>query len=168
MRLIISALTACALAISALPAFSEIVENDAIKVFEGRWVQSKDPSQNGILMYLTQERSSAGEYFSIRCEEGKQSVRLAYPKRRSAKDIGLTVDGSEQRITAKFTGNTKDPHFLKGNLFGYALTFATPDAQEAFLSDVREGRMLTIEGQSLPVELKGSGQAIVEQASYCS
>lgn len=151
----------------ALPAQAEIVENDVMKVFEGKWVQSKDPSQNGILMYLTQERSAAGEYFSIRCEGAAQSVRVAFPKRRPGNEVSVTIDGTQQTIPAEFTGRTKDPHFLKGNVFGYALSFEDPAAREGFLDTLRSGRMLTIEGQSLPVELAGSGQAISEQAAYC-
>ena len=164
MRLVTSIILAC---LAALPLRAEIVENDAMKVFEGKWVQSKNPSQNGILMYLTQERSEVGEYFSIRCEEGAPSVRIAFPRRMSAKDVGLTVDGTQQRIAWEFTGRTKDPHFVKGNIFDYKLAFGDDAARAAFLGDLRAGRMLTVEGQTLPIELKGSGQAISEQATYC-
>jgi len=168
MRLLPVLAAAATLALPAFaPAQAEVVENDVMKVFEGKWVQSKDPSQNGILMYLTQERSAAGEYFSIRCEGGDQSVRVAFPKKRPADEISLTVDGTQQVIPAEFTGRTKDPHFLKGNVFGYALSFDDAAAQDGFLNALRDGRMLTIEGQSLPVELAGSGQAIREQAAYC-
>ena len=152
---------------TALPALADVVENDVIKVFDGKWVQSKDPSQNGILMYLPQERSSVGEYFSVRCDGAEPSVRVAYSKRHSAKDIGLTVDGVEQRVPAEFTGKTKDPHFLKGNGFGYALKFEDAAARDAFLQGLAQGRMLTVEGRSLPVELAGSAQALREQAGYC-
>ncbi|WP_375173978.1 hypothetical protein [Pseudooceanicola sp.] len=165
MRKIAPVLLTC---LAALPLRAEVIENDAMKVFEGKWVQSKDPSQNGILMYLTQERSAVGEYFSIRCDEGAPSVRLAYPRRMSAKDVGLTVDGTQQRVAWEFTGKTRDPHFVKGNVFGYALTFADEAEKEAFLARLQGGRMLTVEGQTLPVELKGSGQAIREQARYCN
>lgn len=164
MRIIPALFTAIAL---AAPATAEVIENDAIKVFEGKWVQSKDPSQNGILMYLTQERSEVGEYFSIRCVDAAQSVRVAFPKRHAGGDLGLTVDGVTVRVPAEFTGRTKDPHFAKGNIFGYALNFQTQAAQDAFLMALRQGRMLNVEGQSLPVELTGSDQAIGEQASYC-
>ena len=64
MRLFAMALIALGL---ALPARAEIVENEMMKVFDGHWVQSKDPSQFGALMFLTQERAAAGEYFTIRC-----------------------------------------------------------------------------------------------------
>ncbi|WP_407493768.1 hypothetical protein [Pseudooceanicola sp. MF1-13] len=164
MRLMSLALIACTL---ALPVRAEILENEMMKVFEGKWVQSKDPSQNGILMYLTQERSAAGEYFSIRCEGSAQSVRIAYPKRRSAEDVGVTIDGKDMRVPVTFTGKTQDPNFLKGNVFGYEMTFEDAAAQKAFLTALRNGRMLKVEGQSLPVELAGSGQAIREQAAYC-
>jgi hypothetical protein len=162
------ALIACTAALPfAAPAHAEVVENDVIKVFEGQWVQSKDPTQNGLLMYLTQERSSVGEYFSIRCEDAAPSVRIAYPKRRSAKDIGLTVDGSQQRVAARFTGKTKDVSFSKGNLFGYALEFPDTASRDAFLASLRGGTMLVVEGQTLPVDLKGARQAVAEQAAYC-
>lgn len=164
MRRLALALFACT---AALPLWAEVVENDLLKVFEEKWVQSKDPSQNGILMYLTQERSAAGEYFSIRCEGSAQSIRLAYPKRRPGNDIGVTVDGTSTRVPANFTGKTKDPHFRKGNIFSYELVFADIQTQTAFLESVRRGRMLTVEGQSLPVELAGASQAIREQATYC-
>ena len=164
MRIIPALFTIFAL---ATPAVAEVIENDAIKVFEGKWVQSKDPSQNGILMYLTQERSEAGEYFSIRCDGAAQSVRIALPRRHSGNDIGITVDGATTRVPAEFTGKTKDPHFAKGNIFGYALKFPDAAAQEAFLGALRKGRMLTVEGQTLPVELTGSDQAVGEQAGYC-
>lgn len=164
MRLAFSALIAC---LAALPLHAEIVENEAMKVFDGAWVQSKDPSQNGILMYLTQERSQAGEYFSIRCDNGGPSVRVAFPRRRSADDIGVTVDGSAMRVPSKFTGRTKDPHFVKGNVFGYELAFPDDASEQAFLASLRSGRMLTIEGQTLPVALKGASQAVGEQARYC-
>ncbi|EAQ03056.1 hypothetical protein OB2597_12968 [Pseudooceanicola batsensis HTCC2597] len=155
------------LSLAALPLHADVVENDVIKVFGGKWVQSKDPGQNGILMYLTQERSAAGEYFSIRCEGADRSVRLAYPRRRAAGDVGLTVDGREFRVPAEFTGRTKDPHFLKGNVFGYELVFADAAAQADFLEQLRRGRMLRIEGHTLPVDLSGAGQAVREQAAYC-
>lgn len=165
MRRIIPVVLAC---LAAMPVRSEIVENDAMKVFEGKWVQSKNPAQNGILMYLTQERSMAGEYFSIRCEDGNPSVRLAFPRRASGKDVGLTIDGSERRVAADFTGKTKDPNFAKGNVFGYKLVFDDSASQAAFLDSLGAGTMLAIEGQSLPVDLAGAGQAITEQAAYCN
>jgi hypothetical protein len=164
MRILIPFTLAC---LAALPLRAEIVENEMMKVFEGKWVQSKDPAQNGILMYLTQERSEKGEYFSIRCQDGAPSVRLAYPRRISGKDVGVIVDGTEQRIAAKFSSKTKDPHFIKGNIFGYALEFEDDAARDAFLTSLRKGRMLTIEGQSLPIDLTGAGKAIEEQAGYC-
>lgn len=164
MRRLVPALFACVL---ALPVHAEIIENEAMKVFEGKWVQSKDPTQNGVLMYLTQERSELGEYFSIRCEDGAQSIRLAFPRRTSGKDVGLTIDGSEVRVASEFTRKTKDPHFVKGNVFGYRLTFPDAAAQDAFLASLRGGRMMTIEGQTLPVDLSGAGQAVREQAAYC-
>ncbi|WP_136636010.1 hypothetical protein [Pseudooceanicola onchidii] len=164
MRILIPFLLAT---LAALPLRAEIVENDAMKVFEGKWVQSKDPSQNGILMYLTQERSEVGEYFSIRCDAGAPSVRVAFPKRRSGKDLGLIVDGTEMRAPSSFTGRTKDPHFVRGNIFGYKLDFADAAARDAFLTRIGSARMLTIEGQTLPVDLTGAQQAIREQAAYC-
>ncbi len=164
MRPVIAAVIAC---LAALPLRAEIVENEMMKVFEGKWVQSKDPSQNGILMYLTQERSEVGEYFSIRCDAGVPSVRLAFPRRVSGKDVGLTIDGTEHRVAWSFSGKTKDPHFVKGNVFGYALTFEDAAAREDFLTQLKEGRMLTVQGQTLPIELSGSAQAITEQAGYC-
>ena len=166
MRPILFAALVC---LTALPLRAEeVVENDLLKVFAGKWVQSKDPAQNGILMYLTQERSSAGEYFSIRCDKGGPSVRLGFPKRRSGKDVAIVVDGTEQRVAWKFTGKTKDPHFSKGNVFGYEMTFADDGAEAEFLDTLRSGRMLTVDGQTLPIELAGSGTAIKEQAGYCN
>ena len=164
MRRLAPALFAC---LTALPVHADVVENDAIKVFEGKWVQSKDPSQDGILMYLTQERSQAGEYFSIKCAAGAPSVRVAFPRKPSGKDIGVTVDGAAMRVPAEFKGRTKDPHFVKGNIFGYALTFADASAQTAFLEALRKGHMLTVEGQTLPVDLTGASEAVKEQARYC-
>lgn len=164
MRRTAIALLAC---LAALPVRADIVENDAMKVFEGKWVQSKNPDQNGILMYLTQERSEAGEYFSIRCDKGGPSVRVAFPRRASGKDIGFVIDGTEMRVASDFTGRTKDPTFVKGNVFGYELTFADDAAEQAFLNTLAAGRMLTVEGQKLPVDLAGAGQAIAEQAAYC-
>ena len=164
MRRTIPVILAC---LAALPLRAEIIENEAMKVFEGKWVQSKDPSQNGALMYVTQVRSEVGEYFSIRCEDGGPSVRIAFPRRISGKDIGITIDGTQTRIPAKFASKTKDPHFLKGNVFGYALNFGSDAEEQAFLTSVAQGRMMTIEGQTHPLDLKGAGQAVTEQAGYC-
>lgn len=164
MRRPLAVILAC---LAALPAQADIIENEAMKVFEGRWVQSKDPAQNGALMYVTQARSEVGEYFSIRCEDGGPSVRIAFPRRISGKDIGVTIDGTEARVPAEFASKTKDPHFLKGNVFGYALNFGSDAEEQAFLASVAQGRMMTIEGQTHPIDLQGAGQAVVEQAGYC-
>lgn len=148
-------------------AQDEVVENDLIKVFAGHWVQSKDPAQNGALMFLTQERAQNGEYFTITCVEADRSIRIGFPKRQRGKDLGLTLDEVETRYPIKFTKKTKDRNFLKGNIFSYEMSFEDAEAQDAFLQGLREGAMLTIEGQSLPIDLTGAGDAIEEQAGYC-
>ncbi|MGI3170059.1 hypothetical protein ACRARG_12950 [Pseudooceanicola sp. C21-150M6] len=153
--------------LAALPAQAEVIETDLIKVFEGKWVQSKDPSQNGILMYLTEQRSAVGEYFSIRCDGSDRSVRIAFPRRRPTDAIGMTLDGTQYRVPAKFVGKTPDPQFVKGNLFGYALNFPDAETQARFLDRVGSGTMLTVEGQTLPIDLAGAGDAVAEQADYC-
>lgn len=143
------------------------VENDLIKVFAGQWVQSKDPAQNGVLMFLTQDRALVGEYFSIRCDGADRSVRIGFPKRMRGKDIGLTLDGVETRYAVDFTGKTKDHSLLKGNVFSYQVAFTDAATREAFLETLRKGRELTIQGQDKPVSLTGAGDAIKEQAGYC-
>ena len=164
MRLFAMALIALGL---ALPARAEIVENEMMKVFDGHWVQSKDPSQFGALMFLTQERAAAGEYFTIRCVGADRSIRIGFPKRQNGGAIGITIDGTPREIEANFTGRTKDRNFLKGNIFSYELEFDDAAAQSAFLEEMRAGRMLTVNGQSLPISLAGAGQAVAEQAVYC-
>ena len=148
-------------------AQDEVVENDLIKVFAGHWVQSKDPAQNGALMFLTQDRAQNGEYFTITCVEADRSIRIGFPKRQRGKDLGLTLDEVETRYPIKFTKKTKDRNFLKGNIFSYEMSFEDTEAQDTFLQGLREGAVLMIEGQTLPIDLTGAGAAIEEQAGYC-
>ncbi|WP_163848546.1 hypothetical protein [Pseudooceanicola aestuarii] len=153
----------------AAPAMAqEVVENEVIKVFAGQWVQSKDPAQNGLLMYLTEDRARAGEYFSIRCEDGDRSVRLGFAKQlpKNAR-IKMLVDDTAVEANAAYTGDTQDASFAQGSVHGYRLDFADANARDGFLDQLGQGRRLAVGGQKIPLDLTGAGPALREQAAYC-
>lgn len=175
-------LSAALLALTALAtplAAQDIAENEAAKVFSGRWMQSKTPEQNGMLMYLTQERAARGEYLSIRCEaDGSRSLRLSFPDllpavRGETGETGyvaqarFTVDDKAGGYLLDYTGSTEDPAIFKGTFFNYRMAFATPQDKATFLAALQRGAQLIVQGQALPVDLTGAGQAIAEQAGYC-
>ncbi|QPM91158.1 hypothetical protein [Pseudooceanicola algae] len=174
---------AVALSLAApLPALAQsVVENDQAKVFNERWMQSKAPDKAGLLMYLTPERAVAGEYFSIRCEEGGgRSVRVSFAEKLPSTDgkvprsdkpyasqMLVAVDGNQGGYALEYTGPVEDPQIHKGTFHSYRVQFPSPQAMTDFLTALQRGQELTILGQSLPVDLTGAGKAITEQAAYC-
>ena len=166
----------------ALPATAQqTVENEIAKVFNGSWFQSKEADKNGLLSYLTQERAAKGEYFSIRCEpDGTRSVRVSFPEKLPAVE-GRTPRGDKPYVARAvfqiddlqgaylldYTGPTEDAQILKGTFHSYRVQFPSAKAESDFLTVLRRGNWLNIQGQSLPVDLTGAGAAIGEQAGYC-
>lgn len=167
------------LALAAPLMAQEVVENDVAKVFDGKWMQSKEADKNGLLMYLTQERAMTGDYFSIRCDEGGRSVRLGFGTKlpgvegREGRgkdyqaDVTFTIDGAPQVYRAEYTGKKPDPAISGGDIHAYRVLFADDAALDGFLNALRQGSELRIAGQAEPVSLAGSAQAIEEQAGYC-
>lgn len=167
MRAIRTALSLALLA-SPLPlAAQDVVENDVAKIFSEHWLQSKEADKNGLLMYLSQDRAVAGDYFSIRCEGDGRSVRLGFGTDLDESKTVFRVDGRAMTFELEATGVTPDPAISQGDIHGYRIVFSGEDQLEAFLGDLRRGSELVIDGQELPVDLSGSAQAIQEQAAYC-
>lgn len=175
-----------ALGLAAGPVLSQtetgippVVETDTFKVFNGKWMQNKADGQNGLLMYLTQERAAKGDYFSIRCDTGGRSVRLGFGEKlpgvegkdgrgKSYKALArFTVDDFSGVYMLEYTGATEDANIAKGNVHGYKMLFDSPEERDQFLDALRKGSSLVIEHQAAPIDLTGSGTAIDEQAAYC-
>ncbi|MGI3163876.1 hypothetical protein [Pseudooceanicola sp. 200-1SW] len=169
------ALAAAAAALLASPApvaAQAVIETDTAKIFEQRWMQSKEADKNGLLMYLDEQRALTGDYLSIRCEEGARSVRLGFGTARpqlagGQAEAQFIIDGQATTYRLGYTGTTPDPAISQGDIHGYRMLFASASERDGFLAALQRGSELRIEGQALPISLAGSGQAISEQAGYC-
>ncbi|MGR3323503.1 MAG: hypothetical protein ACU0DK_16410 [Pseudooceanicola sp.] len=166
-------LTALFLA-AALPVSAQsVIENEQMVVYEGQWVQTKLPQQNGALMFLSVPRGQKGEYFTIACEGSgaamDRTVKLGFPAPLAAETtpVTLTVDGSARQATARFAGTTPDDAYTKGDIHSYVLDFASDAEEKAFFDAMRAGAQLEISGQTLPVSLRGATAALNGQPQYC-
>ncbi|MBY6090765.1 hypothetical protein ACX9MO_07020 [Pseudooceanicola sp. 502str34] len=164
---------------SASLSAQERIENEQVVIYSQRWLVSKDPSQNGLMSYLTVQRGKAGEYFSVTCRrEGShvlRGLRLGFPEeqpsfvREGAKfaRVEISVDGRVQPLDIKYTGTTADQAFGRDSIYGYEVIFPSVAARDGFIDGLRTGSHMKISGQSLPVELKGSSLALQGQEDYC-
>lgn len=160
----------------ATPGHAQVIENEQMVVYANQWVQMKTGNDGAALMFLTVERGEKGEYFSIRCEMtgGKRtrSIRLGFPSAlKNAVDapapITVEIDGKSYDAMATFTGTTRDDAYTKSDIHGYELSFAKDTSLDATLKAMKAGNVLKVQGQSLPVSLKGFTAALKGQDTYC-
>lgn len=170
----LTALTASLALTATVSAAADVIETDQMVVYEGQWVQSKIPEQNGALMFLTVPRGQNGEYFTISCvKKGDQmdrDVRLGFPEPVAGKDeapVSFVIDGQTHAAMAKPVGTTPDPTFTKSDIHRYEVVFDDDAKESGFLGAMKAGNELTIAGQTIPVDLKGFTAALNGQAKYC-
>ncbi|MBT9386426.1 hypothetical protein KM176_21340 [Pseudooceanicola sp. CBS1P-1] len=163
-----AAALACGIAGPALAQETpDIQDSPVARVFAGKWMQSKDPGQHGLLMYLTTPRARAGEYFSVVCEAGAPAVKLGFGKRQRGKEIDFDVDGRKAAFALDATGTTKDTQIAKSKIYSYRVVFPSSAARDGFLQSLRAGHKLIVAGQDHPIDLRGAAEALQEQAGYC-
>ena len=166
-------LTAAALAIltaTALPATAQsVIETDQMVVYEGQWVQTKLPELQGALLFLTVPRGQKGEYFSVTCGAGgDRMVKLGFLSPLPGNTVDLTIDGTARTLPVVATGTTLDQTYTKSQIHRYEVAFPSPADRQALFAAMRRGSSLQVQGQTIPVSLKGATAALNGQSQYCS